>query len=343
MSFLLDFVNFIIYKIKEKKFTIGFLCENKKILPYISDFIIGKKKNLVVISFEKLIPIHNKKENIYYLVLKTKFFQELFFLTLKIKYLYSSTPDLDNSYFRKSKFSKCKYIYLQHSPVSLTMIYDTNAFKNFDAIQAINKNQFLEIQEMNKKFNKNIKGFKSEYKFMKNFIIHKIEKKVDVLIAPTWNSSFYRLNLHINLVKLLNKSHLTYHFRPHYMSFTKNEISKDYFLRNKIILNLDDNLNLSFYNNLITDWSGIFLEFAYHNKKKAYLINTPKKVRNENYADFGIIPIEISSRNILAKEFEANGIELLVNEISKGSLKDEENKKQINSFFHDNFFSITDK
>ena len=72
MSFLLDFVNFIIYKIKEKKFTIGFLCENKKILPYISDFIIGKKKNLVVISFEKLIPIHNKKENIYYLVLKTR-------------------------------------------------------------------------------------------------------------------------------------------------------------------------------------------------------------------------------------------------------------------------------
>ena len=243
MSFLLDFVNFIIYKIKEKKFTIGFLCENKKILPYISDFIIGKKKNLVVISFEKLIPIHNKKENIYYLVLKTKFFQELFFLTLKIKYLYSSTPDLDNSYFRKSKFSKCKYIYLQHSPVSLTMIYDTDAFKNFDAIQAINKNQFLEIHEMKKRFNKNIKGFKSEYKFMKNFIIHKIEKKVDVLIAPSWSGSFYRLNLHINLVKLLNKSHLTYHFRPHYMSFTKNEISKDYFLRNKIILNLDDNLN----------------------------------------------------------------------------------------------------
>ena len=193
---------------------------------------------------------------------------------------------------------------------------------------------------MKKRFNKNIKGFKSEYKFMKNFIIHKIEKKVDVLIAPTWNSSFYRLNLHINLVKLLNKSHLTYHFRPHYMSFTKNEISKDYFLRNKIILNLDDNLNFSFYNNLITDWSGIFLEFAYHNKKKVYLINTPKKVRNENYTDFGIIPIEISSRNILAKEFETNGIELLVNEISKDNSNNEGDEKQINAFFQDNFFFI---
>ena len=57
MSFLLDFVNFIIYKIKEKKFTIGFLCENKKILPYINDSIMGKKKNLVVMSFEKLITL----------------------------------------------------------------------------------------------------------------------------------------------------------------------------------------------------------------------------------------------------------------------------------------------
>ena len=34
-----------------------------------------------------------------------------------------------------------------------------------------------------------------------------VEKKVDDLIAPTWNSSFNRLNLHINLVKLLNKYH----------------------------------------------------------------------------------------------------------------------------------------
>ena len=65
---------------------------------------------------------------------------------------------------------------------------------------------------------------------------------------------------------------------------------------------------------------------------------TPKKVRNENYADFGIIPIEISSRNILAKEFETNGIELLVNEISKDNSNNKDDKKQINSFFHDNFF-----
>ena len=75
-------------------------------------------------------------------------------------------------------------------------------------------------------------------------------------------------------------------------------------------------------------------------REKAYLINTPKKVRNENYADFRIIPIEISSRNILAKEFETNGIELLVNEISKDNSNNEDDEKQINAFFHDNFFFI---
>ena len=37
------------------------------------------------------------------------------------------------------------------------MIYDEKAFINFDAIQAINKSQYIEVKEINDIFNKKIK------------------------------------------------------------------------------------------------------------------------------------------------------------------------------------------
>ena len=42
---------------------------------------------------------------------------------------------------------------------------------------------------------------------------------------------------------------------------------------------VDETININFneYNFLISDWSGIFIEYALIFKRKCYLINTPKK------------------------------------------------------------------
>ena len=85
-----------------------------------------KKKKIVLISFENIDL--NNNDNVKLFVFKTNLIRELIFLTLKLKFLYSSTPDLNNTIFKRSKFSNCKYIYLQHSPVSLNLIYRENAF-----------------------------------------------------------------------------------------------------------------------------------------------------------------------------------------------------------------------
>ena len=47
-----------------------------------------------------------------------------------------------------------KYIYIQHSPVSLSMAYKKKAFYNFDCLQVVNKNQYSELLEINKKTEK---------------------------------------------------------------------------------------------------------------------------------------------------------------------------------------------
>ena len=81
------------------------------------------------------------RKRIDYLFFKTALFRQLIFETLKLKYLYSSTPGLDDTYFKKSKVYNCKYIYLQHSPVGLINKYQKNAFNNFDVVQVINSFQ----------------------------------------------------------------------------------------------------------------------------------------------------------------------------------------------------------
>ena len=140
INFFRDLVLYIKYKFRESEFEIGFFCENKYIFNYLDPYIrkkINKKKLILIISFEEIINEFNDIVVIY--TFKTNFFRELFFLTLKPKYLYSSTPDINNTIFKKTKFSNCKYIYIQHSPVSLNLIYRESAFDNFDISSALIK------------------------------------------------------------------------------------------------------------------------------------------------------------------------------------------------------------
>lgn len=312
-----DIYNFIRFKKNEKIYKIGFFSENNFIYQYLEPYIVrrNKKTNIFVISFEDLNRDYLNERNVY--VFKSKFFQELVFLTLNIKYLYSSTPDLNSTIFKKSKFSNCKYIYISHSPVSLTLIYREDAFNNFDAIQVTNSYQYEEMKQIKEKNMLKTKIFKSKYLFLekakKNYRPKNIER--DLIIAPSWNSNFYKNKCHIILNELLKEKKISFKIRPHPMSFKKGEISRDELLKDKIIL--DDNKKIEFdrYNFLISDWSGIFIEYFLISGKRAFMINTPKKMLNKNFKQFKAEPIEIHLRNVIGKTYEISEINKLVDEI----------------------------
>lgn len=338
IHFFKDLFFYIKYKSNEKKFNIGFFCENEFILNYLSPYIENKKnKPILIISFEKIKNKYNRNIQIY--IFKTNFFRELFFLTLKLKYLYSSTPDLDNTIFKKTKFSRCKYIYIQHSPVSLNLIYRENAFDNFDAIQTISKYQNKEIKEIIKKRGLNLKVFKSKYRFIEKNINHQsLYKKYDLLIAPSWNTNFYKLNCHKILHEQLTKKLISYKLRPHPMSFKKKEISKKEIEKLGITLDKSRLINLNEFNFLISDWSGIFIEYALVNKKKSFLINTPKKNNNYKYQNYTNLPIEISKRELFGKIFNIKNLNNLVNEIANEKKKNQQNDSEIVKFIEENFY-----
>lgn len=299
--------------------------------PYIEK---KKNNNTIIVSFEKL-KIQKEKKKVF--VLKTMFFRSLFFLTHKIKFLITSTPDLDNSFFKKSKYNLTKYIYIQHSPLSLTKIYDEKAFLFFDAVQVVNVFQYEELKKINQIYKKKIKPFKSKYLFLNEKISQKKSKEEKkVLIAPTWHTNFYELDLHKKLKKIFDQEGINYTLRPHPMSFKKEEISINELKKDNINFDTNNELDFKKYSHLITDWSGIFVEYSIINKKFSILINTKQKIRNINSNKFPDLPIEILARDILGNSLEVDSIEDIKKFIYQNNIDE---KNIINKFYNENFFN----
>ena len=329
IKFFKDIYSFCKLKLNESNYKVGFFCENNFIFEYLEPYIFNKsKKNeVLILSFENIENNLIKKKNFF--VFYTNFFREFVFLTLRLKILYTSTPDLDHSIFKKSKFSKCKYVYLSHTPVSLTMIYNDNSFDSFDAVQCTNKYHLKEMNEIIIKRNLKTRAFKSKYLFIKKLIEKNKHQnsEIDVLIAPSWNSSFYKLGCHILLKKFLIENKISFKLRVHPMSFIKKEISIKEIKQLDIPIDNLNMLNLFKYKYLITDWSGAFIEYAMIFKRKAFLINTPKKIVNQNYLTYENKPIEITLRNILGKTYDIENIKEIASSIK--ILSQEEDKKKL--------------
>ena len=313
MDFILDLLNFLKFKKKEKKFRFIFFCENPYTYEFLKFYIYKKQntKKCAILTFFKLEDNLIKNQNIIFL--KTKIFKQIFFQTNKIPFFISSTPDLDNSIFLRSKFKNTKYIYIQHSPASLTMIYKEKAFNNFDAVQTINKSQYNEINQINNFFKKKIKPFKSKYLINKNKVI--LNKPKKILVAPTWGTNFFDEDILSEILMSIKKTNLDFVLRPHPETIKKNPTYFDNLETKKIIINRESKIDLRNFSNLITDWSGIYFEFAISMKIKPILINTKKKMNNENFIKFKHMPLEIRARKIIAHEIDLNNLNLITDKL----------------------------
>ena len=114
------------------------------------------------------------------------------------------------------------------------------------------------------------------------------------------------------------------------MSFIKNEITKKELLDLNMKIDESSFINFFEYDFFISDWSGLFLEYALLFNRKSFLINTPKKIVNENYKEFKSSPVEIFLRNKLCKTYEIDQIEDLINDIEKSKKENQQTKQDIN-------------
>ena len=200
-------------------------------------------------------------------------------------YFITTTPGIGHSYFPKSKIwpktKRPKYVYLFHSLVSPNEMYAKNSFKNFDIIFSPSEKIKMQLEYL---VPNDLKIIVSGYLMFDNQSLHPIinnpQKKV--LIAPTWGDSGL-----INDIETLNriqeslaKKNFEVIIRPHPMTFQNNKIMK-----NLNAFNLDrthEVENFNKYEFLITDYSGIALEYYFFTQKPTLFIESSKKSKEKS-------------------------------------------------------------
>ena len=279
------------------------------------------------------------------------FFMQYFFNVVKAENIFLTITDLDNHVIKKTKNIN-NYIYYFHSPVSTTIQYMNEAFDNYDTILCNGEYQINEIQRAESlKNNKKKKLIKSGYLYF-DYLKEKInlqKNSNEVLIAPSWNSNevnFMNQNLEFLIDEVLKKG-FNVRFRPHPENFKRSaniiEGFQKKFKNSKFIL--DDTVeNKEAMENakcLITDNSGIAIEYILLFKKPVLYFEDVKKIHNSNFEKYNdLITMEDKVKTTFGYTFTMNeikNIDLIIN----NSIIDFKNKDNIiEKFTNENFYNF---
>lgn len=237
-----------------------------------------------------------------------------------------TTPELDSGYIKRSLMRKdVEYIFVPHDSSSVHMGFKEHSLDNFDTIFCTGPHVAKEVRACEKVYGtKEKKLVEFGYPLIDRLIdsYEKMEKKdkerKQILIGPSWQED----NLLDSCVEKLidelycDEYHIIVRPHPEYMKRYKPRMDaivekyKDK-VGDGLTFELDFSTNVSTYASdlLITDWSGIGLEFCFATLKPTLYINTKMKVENPNYEKIGIVPQEVELRNRIGVALDKNELD----------------------------------
>lgn len=233
-------------------------------------------------------------------------------------------PDLQQYQVKRSKFD-VHYVYVQHSLVSLHMVYREGAFDFFDTIFCAGRHHLYETRAMEAQWRLPEKNLVEHGYARLDSIINQSDlclknngnsEKKHVLIAPSWGKqgTIETGLAEIIIGQLLMHSYkVTLRPHPQTIKFFKGEIDA-------ILENYNNNTHFLYEGNvaeqdslhssdiMISDWSGAALDYAFGLKKPVLFIDVPRKVNNKAYEDVEIIPLEVKIREKIGEVLPLNDI-----------------------------------
>ncbi len=332
-----------------------FFSENKNYTdvfqPIIKKFLQNNVNIIYITSDKEDFYYSLKDKNLKSFYISKTIGQIMLLNNISCKNLILTMPDLNNYHIKKSK-NCLNYLYLFHSAVSTNMIYRNSAFFSYDKIFCVGKHHYNELSEyieLNKL--KNLKLIKAGYpKFdYLYFKFNKYEKefiKNKITIAPSWGAKNIINENIIKILQILLDENYKINLRPHSQSFKYNkEILKK--IEDKFKDNSNFKLekgNFEFKNVfdsefLITDWSGIAIEYAFITKRPIMYINTPKKVNNKLFNDISFDPIEVKIREKIGLIIEEDNI-ININTYLKKLKNNEYFKDEVNNLKKDYLYNF---
>ena len=346
-------------KLTDKERSIVFYAENEASMNHfrllISELTVEKNLQICYVTSVKNDPIFSSKnKNIIAFYIGDGTTRTKFFLTLKAKILIMDMPDLQTFHIKRSKVHPVHYIYIFHSMFSTHSYLRKGALDNYDTIFCVGKHHEKEIRATEERYGlkekKLIKyGFgrldtllQEKQKFQNTYT----EDKNLILIIPTYGEKNLLQICGKELIEILLKADFTVMLRPHYRIFKDskkliNSIIENFGNHNNFILEKGVIPSDKFHNSkcLISDWSGISLEYAFTFERPVILIDIPKKILNPDSSDISIEPIEVSIRDKIGHVISPNNLEKIP-EIIKNIKNDNSMNEQIRKIRSETVYNI---
>lgn len=301
---------------------IVFYAEHKNYYPYLEGLV--KELGIDNVSYVSSDPDDITKD--FYL---NKLFP-LFMAFVNCKVFIMTMTDLNLFHIRRS-IHPVHYVYVFHSPVSTHMMYRFGAFDHYDSILCVGPHQVGEIrtQEM-------LYGLKPKrlveagyYRLEKLYEAYKRynkkDREVTVLVAPGWGSpNLLEVCSQELLEALLSKGYKVI-LRLHPETVKRRQFaSYDGVTLETSVTSMNSLVEADV---LITDWSGVALEYALGTERPVISIDTPPKVHNPRYRELGIEPIESLLRRevgVVVQPNDVKGISTVIQEVlnEQGAWKD---------------------
>ncbi len=239
-------------------------------------------------------------------------FLTIFFQVNRSDVFVLTMMDLHNLQLKRSTHP-VHYVYLFHSMGSTHMVDNEDSFDHYDSLFCAGPHQMREIRKREE-----LKGLPARQLFdyghprLEQVIAEGrayIAKKAPgepttVLIAPTWGDDSIFNRCGEELIAVLLDAGYRVIMRPHYQSARLTphviEALRDAFVgreRFEYIDRMGETDSILRSDILVSDWSAMALEYAMGLERPVLFIDLPRRIRNPNWRELGIEPIEASIRH----------------------------------------------
>ena len=241
--------------------------------------------------------------------------RDWFFANIDTRVMAMTMPDLHRYQVKRSKHP-VHYVYVQHSLVSLHMVYRAGAFDHFDTVFCATRDHIKEIRALETQRGTSRKNiFEHGYSRLDNILNKKsiqqnaprieLEDSVHYLLAPSWGENgTIETGTGAKIVTLLlDKGHkVTLRPHPQTLKFHEQAVQD-------IVVKHSENPRFNFEGSveghtsllssdvMICDWSGAALEYAFGLEKPVLFIDLPRKVNNPDYYKIPLEPFEARIRS----------------------------------------------
>lgn len=239
----------------------------------------------------------------------------------------ATLEDFDNFYLKRSYVrDDITYVFMFHHATSTHLTPHVNAFDHYDVIMCAGPHQVQEIRRTEE-----LKGLPPKelveygYDLMDKEIVaysameHPPKGRPVVLIAPSWQED-NMLDLCIDemLEQVIGRGYRII-VRPH-PEYIKRYGARWEALQQRFASVPSDELyfesdfsssdSIFAADVMVTDWSSISCEFSFTTLKPTLFIDTPMKVGNPDWEEWGIEPTDLSLRNEIGTSLKPEEIQL---------------------------------